>query len=336
MTLPDCTESSRPTSLIGLRSAPEGARVVRAIARRLARFDWTQVEHDILKVLYESVIDTDTRHRLGEYYTPDWLAQRMVDTHVSDPLTDRVLDPACGSGTFLFWAVRRVLDALDAAAVTNKQALEHVVAHVSGVDLHPVAVTLARVTYLLAIGRDRLTDRGALTIPVFLGDSVRWEQDASLLQQGGITVRTSDGMELFAQELHFPEGVLEDPGRFDRLVAALADKAADPHRASIEPRRLKDNRPSTKAPQAPDISGILALHHVPAADRGGSDHGVREALSPPRRPARSRLGLLHTQPRAALVVHSPRAAVRRPCGQPAVARLPTHAVRNARTLRSTR
>ncbi len=246
---------------------PEGALVVRAIARRLARFDWTQVEHDILKALYESVIDTETRHRLGEYYTPDWLANRMVETQVTEPMTDRVLDPACGSGTFLFWAVRRVLTALDAAGASNRDALDHVVAHVAGVDLHPVAVTLARVTYLLAIGRDRLGDRRALTIPVFLGDSVRWEQDASLLQQGGITVKTSDGMELFAQELHFPEGVLEDPGRFDRLVAALADKAADPHRAPVEPRRRKDNKPSTKPSKVPDISALLKANQVPVQDR---------------------------------------------------------------------
>ena len=47
-------------------------------------------------------------------------------------------------------------------------------------DLHPVAVTLARVTYLLALTPDRLSDRDDLTVPVFLGDSVRWEQESTL------------------------------------------------------------------------------------------------------------------------------------------------------------
>jgi hypothetical protein len=41
---------------------------------------------------------------------------------------------------------------------------------VSGIDLHPVVVTLARVTYLLAIGRERLEDRGELMILVYLAD----------------------------------------------------------------------------------------------------------------------------------------------------------------------
>lgn len=56
----------------------------------------------MLKVLYESVIDAGVRHQLGEYYTPDWLAHQVVEATVTSPLTDRVLDPACGSGTFIF------------------------------------------------------------------------------------------------------------------------------------------------------------------------------------------------------------------------------------------
>jgi len=124
----------------------------------LARFNWAEVDHDVLKVLYESVIDSDTRHALGEYYTPDWLAERMVSEVVDAPLEQRVLDPACGSGTFLFWAVRRYLNAAEAAGVPNPQALVGVTDHVFGIDLHPVAVTLARVTYLLAIGTERLQD----------------------------------------------------------------------------------------------------------------------------------------------------------------------------------
>ena len=74
---------------------------------RISRFDWSQVEHDVLKILYESVIPADDRRQLGEYYTPDWLAcDRMVERVVSDPLSERVLDCAAGSGTFVFHAVR--------------------------------------------------------------------------------------------------------------------------------------------------------------------------------------------------------------------------------------
>jgi hypothetical protein len=229
---------------------PAGRPVIAAIGRRLSRFDWNGVEHDVLKALYESLIDADTRRKLGEYYTPDWLAQKMVDERFDDPLQQRLLDPACGSGTFLFWAVRRLLAACDEAELPNRKALEKVVQQVQGLDLHPVAVTLARVTYLLALTPERLRDRGELTVPVFLGDSVRWEQEETVRTEAGITVRTTDHLELFEQDLHFPEGVLEQPARFDRLVAALAAKAAGRQSQVI-----------------PKIGGLLNAHQVKPEDR---------------------------------------------------------------------
>ena len=226
--------------------------MVRTLARRLSRFEWSQVEHDVLKVLYESVIDPETRHRLGEYYTPDWLAERMVGDAVPEPLAETVLDPACGSGTFLFWAVRRFLAAAEGSGLPSADAVDELVRHVFGVDLHPVAVTLARVTYLLAIGRERLADRRAFAVPVYLGDTVQWNQDETLLAAGGITVHTTDGAELFARQLHFPESVVADAGRFDRLVAELAERAG---------ARERGSRP------LPPITAILNRYEVEEGER---------------------------------------------------------------------
>jgi SAM-dependent methyltransferase len=207
---------------------PGGDRFVKTLARRLARFAWGQVEHDVMKVLYESVIGAETRHRLGEYYTPDWLAEEIVAATVTDPLGQRVLDPGCGSGTFLFHAVRRYLNAADDAGVANPDAISGVTSQVVGVDVHPVAVTFARVTYLLAIGMERLqaADRPAFAVPVYLGDSVQWGQERTLFSADALSVPTDDGAQLFADELRFPERLLADAGHFDQLVAELADKAA--------------------------------------------------------------------------------------------------------------
>jgi hypothetical protein len=94
---------------------PAGADLVRQVATQVARFRLRDVETDVLKVLYESLVDPDERHDLGEYYTPDWLAGRIVAEVVNAPLVQRVLDPACGSGTFLFHAVRRLIAAGRAA-----------------------------------------------------------------------------------------------------------------------------------------------------------------------------------------------------------------------------
>ena len=71
--------------------SPGGSGFVVDLADRIARFDWSHVEHDVLKLLYESVITQQARASLGEYYTPDWLADRIVHAQLTAPLTQRVL-----------------------------------------------------------------------------------------------------------------------------------------------------------------------------------------------------------------------------------------------------
>ncbi len=213
-----------------------GDGFVTELGRRIARFKWAEVEHDVLKILYESVIPTKERESLGEYYTPDWLADRVVHETITDSLNTRVADPSCGSGTFLFHAIRMYLDSADSKGIPVGEAIDQVTSHVVGMDVHPVAVTLARVTYLLSIGLKRLNhkDRGPLTIPVYLGDSVQWEQRHDLIDGGEvITVSTSGGDLLessgtiFGADLVFPRSILNDASRFDRLVSEMADKALD-------------------------------------------------------------------------------------------------------------
>ncbi|MGA2319736.1 MAG: N-6 DNA methylase [Solirubrobacteraceae bacterium] len=233
-----------------------GDEIVADIARRAASFDWADVDHDVLKALYQSVIAPDVRKRLGEYYTPDWLAKRMVEEAVTDPAHDRVLDPACGSGTFLFHAVRRYLDAADASGATPAETLSTVTNSIFGMDLHPVAVTLAQTTYLLAIGRDRLLQRiDAVNIPVYLGDSMRWEAAAEnvFTSSGDVVLHTAGEAQgqLFGSEIRFPASVVADVGRFDHLVNELATRASS--RQPGEPR--------------PNVSGLLRRLGVADGDR---------------------------------------------------------------------
>lgn len=206
-----------------------GEQFIKTLARRLMRFDWSAVREDVLKVLYESVIGAETRKKLGEYYTPDWLAEAIVEEVITEPLSTRVLDPACGSGTFLFHCVRKYLNAAEELGQPLANALEDLTQHVVGMDLHPVAVTFARVTYLLAIGRKRLVDsaRGPIHVPVFLGDSLQWrEQQLDLWSAGELVILADDGRELIRTELRFPDGLLTDARLFDELVEELARRAS--------------------------------------------------------------------------------------------------------------
>lgn len=243
---------------------PGGEQVVRAIARRVKQIDWSETQHDLLKHLYESVITSEQRHSLGEYYTPDWLAEAVVERVVDDPATQRVLDPACGSGTFVFHAVRRALDALERSGVENRAALAHVTSHVIGMDVHPVAVTLARVTYLLALGTQRLNGpRDEVHVPVYLGDSVQWQIVHSVINADGLTIPTDDGKALLSSDLFFPAATLENPARFDALVTELMEKATSRDRGS----------------KVPGIKPMLARYGLSETDRAALTATFHELCS---------------------------------------------------------
>jgi SAM-dependent methyltransferase len=199
----------------------DGRELVVRIARQTARFRLRDVQADVLKSLYESLIDPAQRHDLGEYYTPDWLAARVTARILTDPLHQRVLDPACGSGTFLFHAIRRKLAAAEAAGLTRAEAVAVCVEQVRGLDVHPVAVIIARVTWLLALGPAIEERVGELHVPVYLGDAMQW----NLRQVGDtrdVVVQVPDDA-----PLHVPAGFAEDQARFDSGLQALTQGLHD-------------------------------------------------------------------------------------------------------------
>ena len=209
--------------------AGDGEGLVERIALQVGVFRLADVRADVLKGLYESLIDPEQRHVLGEYYTPDWLAERICATAIHDSLNERVVDPACGSGAFLFHAVRRLLAAADAAGMTNADALTRCCDRVLGIDVHPVAVQIARVTYLLALGERLRQERGFVTLPVYLGDSLQWNTEPFLADRDVLIEAPPDeATGAGAATLHFPAVVARDPALFDRVVNRMLEMSATP------------------------------------------------------------------------------------------------------------
>ena len=205
---------------------------IRGLARRAARFNWEQSQSDIARILYEAVIPAEDRRRLGEYYTPDWLARMIVDEVVTDPLNQRVLDPACGSGTFIHVAATKYLAAARDAGLGPSATLEGLINQVIGIDVHPVAVHLARATWTFA-ARDAIhaaADVGGrvrVTVPVYLGDSLQLRTESSgMFAQRTVTIPVPDGPEDILErnrELQFPRALVEQADWFDNLMTRMAD-----------------------------------------------------------------------------------------------------------------
>ncbi len=151
---------------------------VRQLARILREFEPATgslepgVTRDLLKKLYQYLVPKELRHDLGEYYTPDWLAGFTLNESGYDgDVNKRVLDPACGSGTFLVLAIQRVRAYADEHLLDSRQTVRQILANIVGFDLNPLAVIAARTNYLLALG-PLVRYQTPLEIPVYLCDSV--------------------------------------------------------------------------------------------------------------------------------------------------------------------
>ena len=81
--------------------------MLRRLADSLRVDDLSQINEDLLKQLYQDLVDPETRHELGEFYTPDWLAELTLEEIGYQP-GQSLMDPSCGAGTFLFLAIRRL------------------------------------------------------------------------------------------------------------------------------------------------------------------------------------------------------------------------------------
>ncbi|MGO9181216.1 MAG: hypothetical protein ACLQHS_18465 [Candidatus Limnocylindrales bacterium] len=146
--------------------------------------------------------------------------------------------------------------------MSTPEAVSRCCATVLGIDVHPVAAIIARVTYLLAIGEERLRERPAITVPVYLGDSLQWNTRA-FMGEREIAIPIPDA----PRGLTFPFSVTRDPGVLDAVIAAMLDlgeQGAD--EAAFRVWLLRAGM--TDAADIDELAGTyIALRDLRAADR---------------------------------------------------------------------
>lgn len=203
------------------------SKMIARLARALSNYEpaTPQLEpetaRDLLKRLYQGLLPREIRHDLGEYYTPDWLADLVLDeagltqeklselgkNDVFAPLNLRILDPACGSGTFLVMSINRLRTYAEEHYLTDQFA-EYVLKGITGFDLNPLAVLAAKTNFILAVG-DLLTRvKGEIELPVYLSDSLLVESN-STLEGKNYVLRTVVGTFEVPQSV-VEHGVLKD------------------------------------------------------------------------------------------------------------------------------
>jgi len=126
----------------------------------LYKFDFSEIVGDPLGTLYQRYFDKETRKALGEFYTPLEVVNYILDAvgyEGRSVLGKRLLDPACGSGTFLVEALRRYLKASEQVAdekgwpeILKELCNEYCIV---GFDIHPFATFMAQMQFMLVLIR---------------------------------------------------------------------------------------------------------------------------------------------------------------------------------------
>ncbi len=187
-------------------------KVFRTIAQEIANFDFSVVEEDILKGVYQELIDLDTRHALGEYYTPDWLCESIVNEFKFEK-DSKILDPACGSGSFLRVAIDKLKSDYPEMSVVDINS------NIYGIDIHPLSVQIAKTTLLLALGKEIINAKKPVTLNIFLANTLLAPDGVDNIFGGEFSV-TIDKRKLILNTL-----ILDDVKVFDEGLTVCEELA---------------------------------------------------------------------------------------------------------------
>ena len=241
---------------------------VRAIVRALRAYDPATVRvdpdqtRDLLKKLYQNLLPKKLRHDLGEYYTPDWLAELVLQEIGYDgDVNKRILDPACGSGTFPVLEIKKAREWAADKFFGEAATLDRILAGIVGFDLNPLAVITARTNYLIALG-DLLRHRsGEIEIPVYLCDSI-----LAPTEYGAPTAKKSGNLFGRAQRVQTSVGCFEIPlavatqERISSLAAVLEEAIRGRYRREEFLARARTEVGLQPAEFAQAEDGLAALY----------------------------------------------------------------------------
>lgn len=205
--------------------------VVNGILKEINKFDMStfvlkpESVQDILQETYMELIPTDVRHIMGEYFSPDWAVERVLDNvgYDGEDLSKSLIDPCCGSGPFLTQALKRIINNSDEKAL-NKKDIELISQNICGFDINPISVVSAKANFILTVFSSffrKYTEEDfgdAIDIPIYIADSVLAPVVYSEEFDQSIIVDTS------IDKFEIPKFTsISDSSEFLRLLSATID-----------------------------------------------------------------------------------------------------------------
>jgi methylase of polypeptide subunit release factors len=183
----------------------------------VSRFDYRNISGDPLGELYQEQFTREIRQALGEFYTPPSIAEYTLDSvgyDESNLSQKRLLDPACGSGTFLIQALEMYKEKADSDtnwAVELSELCER--CKLVGLDIHPFAVVLAQIRFMLNIlpeygeaVEQEGTDFVLKRVPIYRTDTLIDESQIEEGLQRTLSASHEEGMIEFEMPLPIRKG----------------------------------------------------------------------------------------------------------------------------------
>ena len=194
------------------------SRAVAEVFFNILRFNFEDVEGDLLGDLYQRYFDPETRKALGEFYTPQPVIDYIMDGvgYERGVSNERLIDPACGSGTFIVEAVERYLADVKRYEEDPdwKDHLQDLCTRprVVGLDIHPFAVLMARIRFVVAVlpayrkAKQKHPEYTIRRLPIYRTDTLRNEREltGTDLGEDGSRQITFDAMTDDEQDVRIP------------------------------------------------------------------------------------------------------------------------------------
>ena len=129
---PDSQEWAAEVALSGVNSLEAWKRFIRAVDR----FQFKEIPTDILGHTFQKLIGPEERQKFGQYYTDENIVD-VINSFCIRKAEATVLDPACGSGTFLVRAYYRKHQ------LDKRLSNQELISGLYGCDINPFPAHLA-------------------------------------------------------------------------------------------------------------------------------------------------------------------------------------------------
>lgn len=203
--------------------------LARDLQRDLYAYDFSWYpEEDLFGRFMVQLARRSQRKLLGQEWTPHWLARLLADRCIDglpDGESPRIVDMCCGSGTMLAEIIKAARDRFGFSTI---EQLEDVA---TGFDIDPLAVSLAKTTWVVSLSAEIKATTKPIVIPVYHADSLFAVTPVSasvpLVGESDTIPVSLDGTTVY-----LPTALVQPAYRefFDRIVDWAYDEARDAQR----------------------------------------------------------------------------------------------------------